>query len=335
MKIALKTLALAAILPLIVSVAVSCNKEPDPSKDKSGSMPVLEETKYDKFVTAGVVADYVATSSRKLVSYDFGGNGTATLGFVDVMETKVITKAEETVSDVYYELYPYKVEDGEGNVRYYIVEGFGTLMIEFVEDPSSEVPAIVTIIEDGAETIKDVPAYIPEKVEETTFSKNICRDWKVRELFIEGSGGDLKQTVGRRFTGCDLNEMMAYLKEKGVDIDSDALNYQMNVNLIKISEYGEITISFGETTVADYKEYPVHKPYTVKVNPQYLKEAEQNLGNIIQGMLVGITFKPGSSATLTVAADKTAQLKASAAVQDWDGNEYAFAIEAVLTTESR
>ena len=239
MKKALRILAIAAILPLMASVAISCKKKPNPNDDPDGPMPVLEETKYDEYVTAGIVSEYETESVRVLVSYDFGGDGTATLGFIDKEVTKALTKAEVT-GEVYYEVYPYTVKDGAGNATDYVVEGFGTLSIEVVENTATgESTAVVTIKEEGSTEVDTVTATIPEKVEETTFSKNICRDWKVKELSVDGTGGDLKQRVGRRFTGCDLNEMMAYLKEKGINLNSDKLNYQMNVTLVRISEYGD------------------------------------------------------------------------------------------------
>ena len=335
MKKLIRVFAIAAIVPMMVcTVATSCKKN-NPDKDKEKAEVVLEETTYADFVTAGKVAKYQTTSSRRLVTYDFNGSGTATLGFKIVEEVTAVevaaTKAGSDETPDYYEVHPYTTSGGEGDAVDYNIEGFGTLTIEVTEEAGTgTVTAVVTIKENNQEVVENVPAVVPESAAVTTFSTNICRDWKVKEIFIEGSGDGLKQTIGYRFKGCDLNEMLKFLEGKGVKLNNKQLQYQMNVELIKISKFGEISVKFTETPVVEYQVYPVRESYVVNVNPAYLETADKNLGNILKELAKEVTLKEGSSATITVTAEGTATLKVALDILTKDNKNYKLTVEAIL-----
>lgn len=325
MKKIYRILAAVAIVPMAASLmAASCvNVDPD---DKDEEEVVLEEPALEEFATAGVVAAYQTTNVRRLVSYDFNGSGTATLGFKMVDEIR--TRAEAETPD-FYEVYPYTASAGAGEAVNYQIEGFGTIAIELTQEGGTAT-AVITIMENNQEVVENVPAVVPSAAAVTTFSANICRDWKVKELFVEATGDDIKQTIGRRFTSGDLNEILKYVSEKGINVNSNQLKYQMNVDVIKISKFGSITIKFGATAVAEYKEYPIHDPYVVSINPSNLESPEQDLGNILKEYVKDVTFKEGSSTTLKVTADGNATIKVVANIEDKNGKKYMITVEGVF-----
>ncbi|MBP5506130.1 MAG: hypothetical protein J6X89_08555 [Bacteroidales bacterium] len=330
MKKTLRILTVAVMVPMMVSLmAASCKKQPKPNPVEE--MPVLQPTVFAEYITAGTVGDYDITTtskSRKLVSYDFNGSGTATLGFKEIVNQAALTKAGEAVIPDYYEVHPYTAKDGAGNAVDYSIEGFGTITIELKEE-DGQATAVVTIKEDGEPVIDNVEATVPEQAPETVYTTNICRDWKPTGLFIEGSGTGIKQTVGRRFTGCDINEILAYLKEKGLKLDSSKYPYHMNVDKLSLSSFGAITVSFVKSTFQDAK-LPVRAPYVYNCDPAFMADPAANFGAILKGMVKDITIKDDSTASIKVNEDETCDFAIFAHVITKTNEEYQLKVEMTL-----
>ena len=80
---------------------------------------------------------------------------------------------------------------------------------------------------------------------------NLCRSWKPTSIIVSASGGDLTDAiVGKKFSA-DINEIIAYLKEKGVDINPS--NYaQYQLQSIDYAENGLIIINFKDFAIAPF-----------------------------------------------------------------------------------
>ena len=83
-----------------------------------------------------------------------------------------------------------------------------------------------------------------------TLADNICRSWKPTSFIISAEGGDLTSAiVGKKFSA-DINEVVAYLREKGIKIDASYAKYSLES--IDFTENGMILINFKDFAIAPF-----------------------------------------------------------------------------------
>ena len=79
---------------------------------------------------------------------------------------------------------------------------------------------------------------------------NICRSWKPTSFILSVSGGDLTSAiVGKKFPA-DINEVVKYLKEKGVKIDANYAKYSLES--IDFLESGMILVNFKDFAISPF-----------------------------------------------------------------------------------
>lgn len=89
------------------------------------------------------------------------------------------------------------------------------------------------------------PFTIPCTVQNATVLDDLYRQWDVKSTRVK-LDGDMK--VAADFSGCDINEICAFLKENGI-IAHDNFPAGQKVTLVDISSLGEITVLYQNGNV--------------------------------------------------------------------------------------
>lgn len=125
-------------------------------------------------------------------------------------------------------------KDGES----YNLKGFATVTIK---GKSGTTYNIVVKTTDG--TTAELSATASSgKVASGVMTDNLCRTWKIEKTLLTVTADGL--TAGKEFIGtCDLNKMIDYAKDKGVEIN-DKVDYNSIVTAITFSRAGTFVISY-------------------------------------------------------------------------------------------
>ena len=133
--------------------------------------------------------------------------------------------------------------------------GITSFMVSIGDLKSSEEKTALIAEVNGNEillqgTILPEPAYTP-------FRQDVCRNWEIEETIISVKGDEIPADlgVGRKFTGCKLDEISKQLVDKGVKINT--LGSEYNVSKIMISPSGKFAIFFSGKD-------PYYGDYTLK-----------------------------------------------------------------------
>ena len=94
-------------------------------------------------------------------------------------------------------------------------------------------------------------AALSDEVVSGTMANQICRSWKPTTIIVSASGGDITTAVvGKKFNA-DINEIFAYLQEKGVKFSTgDYQQYQLES--IDYTESGLFIINFKDFAISPF-----------------------------------------------------------------------------------
>jgi len=226
-----KSLLILALTALMIPAFVSCSK--DSKDEKKPVAPSFEPAKYQE-----------EALKLTLVQGQQGSDPTPVSDIHSIEFTEsglyLVKKLEKTKAD---ENYIYITGTYTVNGKTYVMNGFGSVTIEGEGESVS-----VTITQVDQETGKEETVEVTATSETAAEQNDVYRTWKVDELYIKVTGGNLdKAGVSKTFKGCDLKEISQYLKENKVNFD-DADLEKYNVKDITISGCGTFMIQF---TAAD------------------------------------------------------------------------------------
>ena len=93
-------------------------------------------------------------------------------------------------------------------------------------------------------------ATLSNEVVSGSLANEICRSWKPTTIIVSASGGDMTAIVGKKFSA-DLDEIFAYLKEKGVKFNTgDYAQYQLES--IDYTETGLFIVNFKDFAISPF-----------------------------------------------------------------------------------
>ena len=217
----------------------SCTK---PAKDSETKLPepksksyhasfTLTDTNFDRPIKAGSIPKTI----------DLTSGGKFLLGFLDTDAIEP-EKAPYKFKSGKYEVLELKAPSADLKFTFAMYgslivkqDNGGSWLVEYIEpDGSSHEGAAVLSNDEVSGTLAD----------------NICRSWKPKSFIVSASGGDLTSAiVGKKFSA-DINEVVAYLKEKGIKIDVNYTNY--NLESIDFTENGMFLINFKDFAIAPF-----------------------------------------------------------------------------------
>lgn len=94
-------------------------------------------------------------------------------------------------------------------------------------------------------------AALSDEVVSGSLADQMCRSWKPTSLIVSASGGDITTAVVGKVFSADLNEIFAYLQEKGLKINTgDYDKYQLES--IDYTESGLFIINFKDFAIAPF-----------------------------------------------------------------------------------
>jgi hypothetical protein len=182
---------------------------------KNGGIPkTIDITSGGKFLLGFMDTDAIKPEESPLIYKS---------GKYDVRETKVPSADLKFTFDMYGSLI-IKQDNGDGS-----------WLVEYI-DP------------DGS-TYSGAAIFTNDKIS-GVLADNICRSWKPTAFIMSISGGDLTTAiVGKKFSA-DINEVVKYLKDKGVKIDVNYAKYSLES--IDFMESGMILVNFKDFAISPF-----------------------------------------------------------------------------------
>ena len=205
----------------VLSALASCTKDDGKKKNSSFKDPEYTE----------VAKKFTFETSDKLRTADFTESGYAiVIGSDDVLSKALGSNEKVLVSKYTFKDDVYTVADlGTFSVNGNKVSfNFGTT--------SGELTAKVT---PGNTATGDL--------------KKLARAWKVKTTIVSVSGGTLAKPFGKKYNGCNLDEIVVDAKNYGVKVTNDIKGY--NVKNVIFTQAGTVTFIFADA-----------KPYTGDFN---------------------------------------------------------------------
>ena len=94
-------------------------------------------------------------------------------------------------------------------------------------------------------------AALSDEVVSGSLADQMCRSWKPAKLIISASGGDITTAVVGKVFSADLNEIFAYLQEKGLKINTGDYDKYL-LESIDYTESGLFIINFKDFAIAPF-----------------------------------------------------------------------------------
>ena len=218
----------------------SCTKTENPGntklpapKDKGYHASfTLNDTKFDLPVKNGVIPKTI----------DITSGGKFLLGFLDTDAVRPETAPLKYKSGK-YEVKETKVPSADLKFTF---DMYGSLIIK---QDNGDGSWIVDYIDPDGETYEGVAILSKDQIS-GILADNICRSWKPTSFILSVSGGSLTDAiVGKKFPP-DINEVVKFLKEKGIRIDTDYAKYSLES--IDFLENGMILINFKDFAISPF-----------------------------------------------------------------------------------
>ncbi len=126
----------------------------------------------------------------------------------------------------------------------FAIKGLGPVKQVAVRDITTRSIVEATLEVTVGSQVVMITGTIVEEPPYTGLRQDLCRNWEIEEtiLAVKGDGISAELGVGKKFTGCKLEEISEYMVEKGVKVETLGSDY--NVAKIMIDPSGKFAIFF-------------------------------------------------------------------------------------------